>query len=256
MSDDLQKTEGWLIRLRQNWLPFSKYSLLIALGVHAVGFLLFRTVTKDLPDKEPTRPYVTFVSSDSLAKDAKLEEFALLFDSAPLFIPTRWNASRLIEVDFEDVSLEQFAAFEPQIGLLDELRPSSSLISESYPINQPSDLLASRFWRFFTDFDRSADLIQPFELAAPLAEVSVLGAPNSLMIPLPVDLESTTSFLVLRPVSYFVRMSTNGVALGVPILDETSGDDAFDQSVAEWLQGPETLALLPDGYLSVRVFFW
>ena len=217
---------------------------------------MFQLITNYLPDRQSERPYVTFVSDDSTGKDTELEESSLLFDSAPLFIPTRWNASQRIEVDLEDVSLGQFSEFEPQVKLLEELRPTSALIADPYPINQPSDLLASRFWRFFSGFGQSTDVIQPFESAAPLAEISVLGESKELTIALQTDLESAKSFSVLRPALYAVRMSDGGLACSVPTLIETSGDEAFDQSVAQWLQRPEILALLPDGYLSIRVFFW
>ena len=251
-----QIKKGLKSLLPNKWSRVVRFSFWIALFVHVSGFLLFQLITNYLPDRQPARPYVTFVSDDSMAKDTELEESALLFDSAPLFIPTRWNASQRIEVDFEDVSLGQFAEFEPQIKLLNELRPTSALIAEPYPINQPSDLLASRFWRFFGDFGQSTDVIQPFESAAPLAEISVQGESERWVIPLRADLESAKPFSMLRPAFYAVRMSNSGLAWSVPTLIETSGDEAFDQSVAQWLQRPEILALLPDGYLSIRVFFW
>ena len=68
--------------------------------------------------------------------------------------------------------------------------------------------------------------------------------------------ESVASFSVLNPVSYTIRRSNNGLVWGAPTLVETSGNEAFDQSVARWLRRPEVLSQLPIGYLSVRVFFW
>ena len=125
-----------------------KIGLLVAIVLHVLAFFLFRLHSNDLPNPEPSKPYITFVSEKSFSKDAELEEYALLFDSAPLFIPTRWNASQSVKVDFEDTSLETFSEFEPKIEVLSELKPDGILILDNYDVNTPSDLIASRFWRF------------------------------------------------------------------------------------------------------------
>lgn len=243
-------------------LPLKRVSLLLrvglwtAIGLHLLVLLLFRMGSNYLPDSEPSKPYVTFVSEKSFAKDVELEEYAMLFDSAPLFIPTRWNASQLVEVDFESVSLGQFPEFEPKIELLSELQPNGLLIADNYRVNKPSDLLASRFWRFFEGFGQSTETVQAFEQTVPVAEVSVIGKSLNPAVSLEVDLESAASFSIPRPVSYTVRRLNEGLIWGTPTLVETSGNEAFDRSVARWLQRPDVLAQLPVGYLSIRVFFW
>ena len=120
---------------------------------------MFRLRANYPVDRKLVEPYVTFVSEDSFANDAELEEYAMLFDSAPLFIPTRWNASQLVKINFENTSTGRFSEFEPAIGLFSELEPESLLKANNYRIEQPLDLLNSRFWRFFDDFGRSAEEI-------------------------------------------------------------------------------------------------
>lgn len=235
--------------------PFLKVSLWCAISVHILVFLFFHVRSGQLSDRGSSKPYVTFVSEDSFAKDAELEEYAMLFDSAPLFIPTRWNASQLVEVDFETVSMSHFSEFEPPIELLKELQPEGLLITDDYRIDEPSNLLNSRFWRFFEGFGQSAETASAFESVAPVAEVYVIGESRPALS-LNVDLEPVASFSALNPVSYAIRRSNNGLVWGAPTLVESSGNEAFDQSVARWLQRPEVLSRLPVGYLSVRVFFW
>ena len=124
MSDaEQQLLKSRKLRPRKQISRILKASLWGAIILHILVFLLFKVRSGQLSDRTPSKPYITFVSEDSFAKDAELEEYALLFDSAPLFIPTRWNISQLVEVDFETVSLGHFSEFEPTIKLLDELQP-------------------------------------------------------------------------------------------------------------------------------------
>ncbi len=233
-----------------------KVGLWTAIGFHMLVFFLFRISSNDLPNPEPSKPYITFVSEESFAKDAELEEYALLFDSAPLFIPTRWNASQSVEVNFKNMSLEPFSEFEPKIEVLSALQPNGLLIADNYSVSKPSDLIASRFWRFFEGFGQSPEAIPVFEQPKPIAKVYVIGESTNPAFSIEVDLESTVSSSTPRTVSYTIRRLDEGLIWGTPTLTETSGNEAFDQSVAKWLQRPDVLAQLPIGYLSIQVFFW
>lgn len=235
---------------------FLKIALCTAICLHILVLLLFRISSNTLPDRGPSNPYITFVSEKSFAKNVELEEYSILFDSAPLFIPTQWNASQSVKVDFENVSMGPFAEFEPTIELLEKLQPDGLLIADDYSVNEPSDLLASCFWRFFENFGWSTSVVSAFETTTPIAEISVMGNSQTPAVLLEVDLESATSFSITSPVSYAIRRSNQGLIWGMPTLMETSGNDVFDRSVAKWLQRPDVLAQLPVGYLSIRVFFW
>ena len=233
-----------------------KVGLWTVIGLHVLVLFLFRLDYNYLPNHEPSKPYITFVSEKSFAKDAELEEYALLFDSAPLFIPTRWNASQSVKVDFENTSLGPFSEFEPEIELLSELQPNDLLIADSYSVKKPSDLIASRFWRFFEGFGQSAETIPASKEAVPVAEVSVIGESMNPTLSLKVNLEPAVSSSMPRSVSYTICRLNGGLIWSTPTLVETSGNEAFDQSVARWIQRPDVLAKLPVGYLSIRVFFW
>lgn len=252
MSQELKGTQ----RSRGPIPLLLKVILWFAIVVHILVFTLFRLSSNYPSTREYDRPYVTFVSEDSLAKDAEFEEYAMLFDSAPLFVPTVWNASRLVEVDFENASLGKLPEFEPKIELFNELEPASLLGADNYKIEKPSDLLASRFWRFFEGFGNSAERLLPFEPTKPVAEISVIDKSPDSFTTITVDLEPAASFVLPRPVSFMIRKSNDGLIRGTPTLTETSGNEVFDQSVARWLQRPDVLAKLPVGYLLVRVFFW
>ena len=73
--------------------PFSCILISVGVCVHLVGFLIFRVVSNPLPTREGISPFVQYVSPGTLLSGAALEERAALFDSAPLFVPGKWNAS-------------------------------------------------------------------------------------------------------------------------------------------------------------------
>jgi len=236
--------------------PLLCVGLLLGVALHLAGFLIFRVISSPLPDRAEARPFVQYVSAGSLASDRELEEQAELFDSAPLFIPTHWNASQVTFVESGDVLREQFPEFEPKIELQRELQPSSFLVVDSAQVNQPLDLLASRFWRFFSGFAESAVPVVAFEDEVPVVEVSVVGQSSLLPISIPAELDYTTASPVARPVLYYIRMSGSGAALSAPTLGQSSGNEAFDLAALKWLRAPEVQGLLPKGYLAVKVFPW
>ena len=236
--------------------PLLRVSLLLGVALHLAGFLLFRVVSSPLPDRVATAPYVEYVSAGSLANDRELEELAALFDSAPLFIPTRWNASQVLLLDPKDEMQVQFAEFEPKIQLLSELQPSSFLVPQNIAVDKPLDLLASRFWRFFAGFAESPPAVAEFPDVTPNAEVSLVGELAARHLSIPVDLSYTTSSFVERPVLYFLRVSGSGLTSYAPTLGQSSGNADFDRAADEWLRRPEVRSQFPQGYLSIEVFPW
>jgi hypothetical protein len=75
---------------RRIWLT----GLVVALAAHATGLFLFNVVEDDLHTPEPER--FTLSLPSILWQEAQgdlLREQAHLFDSAPLFLPTRWNSA-------------------------------------------------------------------------------------------------------------------------------------------------------------------
>ena len=95
--------------------PLLQLALLLGVLFHLVGFLIFRVVSSPLPDRALSQPYVEYVSAGSLASDRELEEQLALFDSSPLFIPTRWNAAQVPSVDLGQTQRIRFPEFEPEI---------------------------------------------------------------------------------------------------------------------------------------------
>ena len=123
--------------------PFSYVLILLGVFAHLVGFLVFRVDSNSLPTREAMSPFLQFVSPSTLLSGAVLEEQAALFDSAPLFVPGKWNASHNLRPLSRERTLLSFSAYgEPQSDF------STALISEGLPVGlesavtEPADLLA------------------------------------------------------------------------------------------------------------------
>ena len=133
--------------------PFSYVLILLGVGAHLVGFFVFRVVSNPLPTREAIPPFVQFVSPSTLVSGAVLEEQAALFDSAPLFVPGKWNASHNLRPISRERTLLSFSAYgEPQSDF------STALITEGLPVGlesavtEPADLLALRYWDLLKDW--------------------------------------------------------------------------------------------------------
>jgi len=235
--------------------PVLRLALLLGVAVHLAGFLIFRVVSTPLPTREDTAPFIEYVSAGSLASDVALEEQAQLFDSAPLFVPTRWNAAQQIPLVQLDRVRERFPEFEPEIDLLNALQPSSLAVAQSEAVSAPIDLLASKYWSFFKGFGESGSTLQPFPDIGHVAEVTVLGSTfASRSLSLDSGFDFADASLVSQPVVFYLRVSGSGMSVGAPTVVESSGNEAFDVAAREWLMRDQTLGLLPSGYLSVKVY--
>ncbi|MDP4879840.1 MAG: hypothetical protein NWR36_08140 [Opitutales bacterium] len=117
--------------------PVLSVALMVGIAVHLAGFLIFRVVSNPLPTRDDRAAFVRYVSAGSLAGDLALEEQAQLFDSAPLFVPTQWNAAQNVSLAQRDRVRERFPEFEPAIDLLKALDNSDALIGSVDSVQQP-----------------------------------------------------------------------------------------------------------------------
>ena len=200
-------------RSQQMVSPMLRIALLVGVAVHLAGFLFLRVVSNPLPDREPEAAFVQFLSSQMLAGDAGLEEQAILFDSAPLFIPTRWNASSQIfaGIEGEDWRLPDF---EPAIDLGADLQPSTRIFADGHDL--PNRWIC---WRcvigsFFEVFIGVSEAGAALPATARFAEVYLINQRGVRWGSLPVELEYSGA-TAREPVDYYVRV--DGVAGDVSV---------------------------------------
>ncbi|MEM8867504.1 MAG: hypothetical protein AAGC73_04480 [Verrucomicrobiota bacterium] len=238
--------------------PVFWVALSLGVAVHLAGFLIFRVVSNPLPTRSNQQPFVQFVSNERLSEDSQFEERAVLFDSAPLFLPTQWNAARSLNFQGSGYVPPGFAQFEPEIRLLDNLDVvgASGLVGPE--IDTPMDLLVSNYWRFFRLFGERQEpkfsFPDPefFIEIEPVVGGGVAGTERSEA--LAVDFDYPLAVNGEQPVSLMVRLLGGGYLGGVPVVERSSGDEAFDLEATRWLEVSAVLGSLSEGYYRIKLF--
>jgi len=226
-------------------------AIIIGICLHILGYLVFRAVPKTIFIKEESSSFVQYVSPQGLLKDSKLEEQALLFDSAPLFIPGPWNSAHKFDLPSRALPFSSFSAYEPEISfsealLLDDLSPG-----KSYSVNLPVDLLAWRYWDLFRGFGVEVIDVPQFESTGIFVEVRLLSGEVFCALPTKIDMVSINAE---QPAKYYLFVDTSGRSLGRPALASSSGDVAFDAAAYTWIVESGLSAGLPSGLLEMSVY--
>lgn len=259
MSEVLQKFRFNWVWLRRFSSPVFILALTLGTLLHLVGFFLFRVISTTLPIQESRRPFVGYVSPGLLDGDAALEEQAILFDSAPLFIPTKWNSTRVSLELGRDLTTDGFSAFVPEFSQWEELQPKGLPGIQLTEVEQPKDLLASRFIPFFSILGQSVDAPAALPKSGPVAVIRTLGGVSipglsESMRQIPAELNLEGSALVSRPIRIEVLISGAGTILSGPRILESSGDAQYDTAVMNWLGDTSVRMRLPGGFLQIEVY--
>ena len=232
--------------------PFSYVLILLGVCAHLVGFFVFRVLSNPLPTREAIPPFVQFVSPSTLVSGAVLEEQAALFDSAPLFVPGKWNASHNLRPLSRERTLLSFSAYgEPQSDF------SSALITEGLPVGlesavtEPADLLALRYWDLFRGVGQTASFVEELEDTGVFVEVRTIE--GRVVQTVSAEL-AVLSMQAIQPTTYFQRVEAGGRVLGRPTLSVSSGDSTFDTAAYTWLVESGFSAGLPAGFFEIRVY--
>jgi hypothetical protein len=231
--------------------PFLRLALLLGVCVHLLGFLVFRVISNPLPTREESRPFVQYVSPNTLLSGAELDEQAALFDSAPLFVPGQWNAAHNLQPPSRDRALLRFPGYEPKINFSSALVPSSLSVGQTYAVKDPIDLLSLRFWDLFRGFGQSA--AEPPELESTGVFAEVRSLEGKVLRTVPVDVE-LLSMQATQPAAYFLRVEAGGRVVGRPTLSVSSGDVAFDAAAYTWLVESGFTAGLSVGLFEIRIY--
>lgn len=230
--------------------PFLPIALLLGLCLHMVGFLLFRVSSNSLPTREPSAPFVRYVSLETLLSGAELEEQAALLDSAPLFVPGRWNAAHNLQAPMRDRALLRFPAYRPATDFRSALLPDGLSDGQNYEVAEPADLLALRYWDLFRSF-AAAQAPAEFTATGVFAELRSLDGAVLRTLPVEIDL---LSMQAIQPATYYLRVESDGRVVGRPTLSISSGHTAFDAAAYIWLTESGFSAGLPAGFLQVSIY--
>jgi len=265
MKSSFHPAASRTVREQSNRLlsPLLRIALLVGVGLHLAGFLIFRIASGPLPQEDPPEPFVQFVSPSPEVDREGLYLSAALLDSAPLFVPTRWNTARDRERVPRLSEPIAFADFEPEIDLVAELRPEGLPDQRAGRIQAPEDLLDLDRFNVLQEFGRRALEVIPLENSKPVALVEPLNPAFPSVAPETGDAETRTMTASLsgdpprftdEPAEFRLRVSGDGRLIGEVRLMSSSGNDAFDRAGRAWLEQAQTLEELSIGLLRVRLF--
>ena len=239
------------ITLKKILSPRVLIAVFLGICLHIFGYLAFRAVPKPILIKEESSPFVQYVSSQGLLEGSALDEHAVLFDSAPLFIPGQWNSAHKFEPPSRVLPFSSFSAYEPEISFSEALLLDDLPSRQSYPVNSPVDLLAWRYWDLFRGFGGEVMDIQELESTGSFMEVCFLNGEVLRVLPVRIDL---VSMMAEQPAKYYLRIDGSGRSIGRPALASSSGDVAFDGAAYTWIVESGLSAGLPAGLFKMSIY--
>ncbi len=250
MKRALQLAQLWFTR----WLSWP-----LALRICFLGFILLQTLLfffARLPQLKVTQsaqkqPYLKFVPlQDEDQYDATTEQ-ATLFDSAPIFIPTPWNAAQQMSSETFIAIPVVFEDFEPSIDLVEAMSAGTALEADKDLVQSPAGLLRPQFENVFKQVLEIPSAMEAYPDATPTAYYRGLNGDWKRLSILP-EIEAVS--ILANPVTFYVNIAASRELPAPPRQASQSGLVDFDRAVRGWLSSPEVLAQLPVGYSEVVVY--
>lgn len=241
---------------------FGAPAILVALlaGAALVQASLYLLFSADLPE-EPARalprPYLRYTGELESNAAERLRQEAALYDSAPLFVPTAWNAATRPPLPRQETpAASLFEPFGARLSLSGEsLRPTppvppaqvaDELLQTPYAGMAPLATLGQRARPILPlpEGDRSGELT---------ARIYPAGEETALLVRRVILPEGEGPGEALWEPALF-RLDVGPLeAVRQPVLERSSGLPALDRALAAALGRPWFSADLPAGYYRVQV---
>jgi hypothetical protein len=237
---------------RRRWIA----ACVVALLVHVLAFWLF--TVSSLPAERPVtlRPRLFWAGAKVVTPESALGEQLALFDSAPLFLPTRWNAAGREGGVREDRSpLEIFDPYRERLSVDENRRPEVLRVFPSF--DRDPAVYVSRFsWPALAAFGR-ADGRAAGAVAPRIARVEIWSIAEGTLAyerdVMPAELPASASWPEWQPMEALIVVESVGV-LGPPLVVRTSGSDLVDGFFRDQIIGRMQPGLiLPAGYYRVSI---
>ena len=230
------------------------FSVLGGLILHLSILVVIRVEGPLQPSLPESSAEVRYVGQENHIQGEIYGERALLLDSAPLFMPTRWNAvSEMSKVASLRELTEIFDPYAASIQLseVDLAFPETSIheITPALLLPPESDFVLSRF--------EQSPLPAP-SVASGRVSVSIRSAggreidmPSGLYLPEPLQMKAPRS--LWPPVRCYLHIR-QGRPVGTPMLAQRSGILEWDNALKRHFQTLDFYHCLADGYYLVQVF--
>lgn len=230
-------------------------SVLGGVTVHLMVMLVLQVEGPSARDPYPSQAPIRYVGGLGSDAEPALIQRAALSDSAPLFMPTKWN---LVSQMGEVASLnEATEIFEPFSAILNLTRSSPAQPTGMSPSGQDTRMRLPNSPAFYLSRfgQRKKDPFIP-EIAGPafgISRVGMLTRQDPENTPLPAGLVEQAPPGLWNPVQFFLQME-NGVPVGLPMVAQSSGSVDWDQSLQRHFTGLAFYRELKDGYYQIWVY--
>ena len=182
-------------------------------------------------------------------------EQAALMDSAPLFMPTRWNqVSQMGDVASLREATEIFEPFAPQLHL-PAARPGFP-----GPALDPSELMEPELPEgpafTLSRFGRTRSIAPPGRSPGPSVRIEPISGPAASGQPtasLPPEIISRAPPALWTPARFHLQL-VEGVPVGVPLLSQSTGFADWDEALQGFLGSLDFYRNMADGYYRLSVF--
>ena len=250
-------------KIKSSWrLFFYKLPILRnSTGIALIIFCLFYLVRFNTPlnfQFSETGSNFHFIQESNL-EDLYTSTAALeLFDTAPIFIPTRWNYGSTVFPQRRVLSDSEFVSFEPQIELKDSVNTNRMELSSETAdegILYENTFFDPRILALFTPKLKESErnFLNNRMLRIEIIEsYDAAEFPEGAIMDYVYELNEDSLLSNLDPVIIFLRNKNSLV--NIPKVYQSSLSELFDEQILEWLSQPRHIALLPKGFLKLTFF--
>lgn len=269
----MQSPWKWIIyKTKSYWRLFFKRSpsLRNATGLILLIALIFYCIRFDQPlDFDFYQPVskFEFIRANQLDQLGLVSASLELFDTAPLYIPTKWNYSSTVRPMNSGLNQSDFIAFEPAIDLKNAMQITAGFLSEEssdFGTIVPEVVFDPRLLTLFVtsgnealQSDASSLVGSPLAIRANL-KVEVLRADSAELneinyhTELTYILDNEGTLLNLNPAIVLFR--NDRPFASPPRIFQSSSSEMFDRAILDWLNESSHSQSLPNGYLKLTFF--
>ncbi len=238
---------------REKRLPW--FALSVIVGVLLLGALMWLLSVPLPPYRAPEfpKPLVSIdVSSGAEIGGGLLGEQAALFDTEPLFLPTRWNAGRArsaLEIAHGRAP-SPFSTYDLRIAPDAEALPAA-LVDAPPVLLTPESLLSARHTDFFAQFGKGGN-VHPLSERSALLRV-IQGSKTIAEVVLRGRFSPELDGTLWSPLDFMVLVGPDGELVGEPLLQGTTGNEAVDEALRALVRGHLEGRRLGEGHFKVSI---
>lgn len=230
-------------------------SVLLGLVAH-FGIFYFLKFQGPAPRERPNADSeIEYVGNLARESDPVLKEQGLLYDSAPLFMPTRWNlGSEMGSVASLREATEVFAIFPPELslpeappGIRDSREGSQPVPLQELP--QGPTFIMAPFGRVPENIGESS----PSFIILEARRLDNQKAGGAVRVPVPESLSQQVPRSLWTPARLHLQL-LEGRPLGWPVVASSSGFTEWDESLQQYLASLEFYRYLRNGYYLITVY--